>query len=276
MILGAWRRSWLAYSFDRYGGRFWRRFVRLGDSLPLSGFGTVEKTIEHGRMFFCLYRWGGRMWFQAGGRTWCLDSGDLRLAYRLLPGGRGSEFTVTENHRISFRCSYAHRWERLFTRGAAGEDNVDCEGRHFLAHVAGHSLPLADSDAWHDVKALHDGQAGHDGQQERQAILAHLQRLADLVKQGDRQRPDATLEGPADLFYSWIDDSYRPSSVTFQQAFAPQEREQLRKFTDVLQFASWEIEEADADPQAPPLWARVVQDAEQTLRDLPVSLPPRH
>jgi hypothetical protein len=275
MVLGAWRRSWLAYSFDRYGGAFSRRLIRLGESLPICGFGAVEKTREHGRMFFCLYRWGGRIWFQAGDQTWRLDSSDLRMSYRLLPGAGASEFCVMQSSRVVFRCSYAHRLRGLFTRADATRDNIDFEGRHFLAHVAGHELPVLDSEAWHDGKGAVDQQTPENV---RQAIRDHLKLLADLVRQQDYERQLQSTDAPAELFYAWLEDSYRPSSSLFQQAFAPAERELLRRFTTLLHTASWEIGEvADIeDLQTRPIWARVVLDAEQTLSDLPVSLPASH
>ena len=274
MILGAWRRSWLAYSFDRYGGDFSRRFVRLGEHLPISGFGTIEKTLEHGRLFFSLYRWGGQIWFQAGDRSWRLDSPDLRLAYRSLPGGRISEFAVIENARIGFRCSYANGLRGLFARAGEAGDNVDCEGRHFLAHVAGQTLPMLDSEAWHDGKASAEGESAESV---RQAIRDHLQRLTDLFRQGEPEEKGEGGDSPAELFYSWLEDSYRPTSVVFQQAFAPHERERLKRFTATLQTASWEIdEEADEQPAPPPIWTRVLKDAEETLADLPATVPARH
>jgi hypothetical protein len=285
MILGAWRRSWLAYSFDRYGGEFSRRLIRLGEHLPISGFGTIEKTHEHGRLFFSLYRWGGRIWFQAGERSWRLDSPDLRLAYRSLPGGRVSEFAVIENARIGFRCSYANGLRGLFARAADPSDNVDCEGRHFLAHVAGQALPMFDSEAWHDGKAnLEDESA----ESVRQTIRDHLARLTDLFRQGDPEGQGEGGESPAELFYSWLEDSYRPTSVVFQQAFAPHERERLKRFTALLQTASWEIgeepegkehegkeHEGETEP-SPPIWTRVLRDAVETLADLPATSPARH
>jgi hypothetical protein len=281
MILGAWRRSWLAYSFDRYGGDFSRRVIRLGEHLPISGFGAIEKTLEHGRLFFSLYRWGGRIWFQAGDRSWRLDTADLRLGYRSLPGGRVSEFAVIENARISFRCSYANGLRGLFARAGEAGDNVDCEGRHFLAHVAGQHLPMLDSEAWHDGKASCEEESAESL---RQGIRDHLQRLTDRFRRDPAPEPeDDDRDSPAELFYSWLEDSYRPTSVAFQQAFAPHERERLKRFTAVLQTASWEIgEEAEGEavdspqPTSAPIWTRVLKDAEETLADLAPTLPARH
>jgi hypothetical protein len=155
MLLGAWRTSRLVYRFDREGGRYQRLLVRLGISLPTSGFGAVERTREHGKMFFCIYRWDGRIVFQAGTRRWHLDRTDLKLEFRRLPGGRSSELSVHEGGALVFRCSYRHWLRAVFPRRDTTEDDtVDLERNHFLAHVAGRTLPVHDFDAWEDGKTV--------------------------------------------------------------------------------------------------------------------------
>jgi hypothetical protein len=157
MLLGAWRTSRLVYRFDREAGHYQRRLVRLGVSLPTSGFGAIERTREHGKMFFGLYRWDGRMVFQAGKRRWHLDRTDLKIAYRPLPGGRSSELTVHEAGALAFRCSYRHWLRSIFPRrDTADDDTVDLERNHFLAHVAGQSLPMRDLEAWTDGKVAEE------------------------------------------------------------------------------------------------------------------------
>ena len=272
MMLGAWRRSWLAYVFDREGGGFSRRLIRLGEHLPISGFGAIERTREYGRMFFSLYRWGGRMWFQAGSRSWPLDSCDVRMFYRLQPGARVAQFSVNLDSKLVFHCTYPLGLRGLFAGPDQAGDNVDFESRHFLAHVAGHDLPLVDSDVWQDGETNDDQPTP---QSVRQAIRDHLVLLADLERQRDYERQIQTADVPAELLRAWFDDSYHPGSALFHKAFAPAEREVLRRFTGVLHTASCEIGDVQDvdDLQSRPIWARVVLDAEQALRDVPSALP---
>ena len=152
MQLGAWRRIWLAYDFDRQTGRYTRRLVRSGQHLASCGFGAIERTREHGRVFFCLYRWGGQIHFQIGQRSWPLDTAGLRCTYQLLESGRSSEFNLHQGDELLFRCSYRH-WLRARLRRRDEDDNFDVERDHFLAHVASLALPMGDSDAWEDGEA---------------------------------------------------------------------------------------------------------------------------
>jgi hypothetical protein len=271
MILGAWRRSWLAYEFDRDSARYTRRLARLGELLPICGFGAIEKTREHGRTFFGLYRWGGRIWFQAGTRTWRLDTPDLRLVYRLVDNGRASEFSLHEGDRTAFMCSYRHPIRALFARGQPDPDNVDSEGHHFLAHVAGQRLPLDDSEIWHDGEATISRQTSDNV---RVAIREHLALLADPERQREYEKRAQIADVPAELFCAWFDDSYRPEDSLFQQAFAPDEREALRKFTAQLERAMSEMGEVSEikgvdDLQTRPTWTQVVEQAALALSRLP-------
>ncbi len=150
MLLGSWRTSRLAYEFDRNTGRYSRRLVRLGIPLPICGFGATERTLEHGKTFFSIYRWDSGLVFQAGIRAWRLDRKDLSFTYRPVDGGRRSEFAVREGANVVFQCSYRHWLRTLFSRADATDDLVDFEKDHFLAHVAGRALPAADFDGWQD------------------------------------------------------------------------------------------------------------------------------
>jgi hypothetical protein len=153
MLLVAWRTSRLAYEFDRDTARYRRRLVRFGVHLPMSGLGAVERTREHGKVFFCLYRWAERIHFQAGVRAWRLDQEGLRFEFRPLDG-RTSEFSVLLQQQLVFRCSYQHWLRARRLRPDATLDSVDLERDHFLAHVAGQPLPVADVEAWEDGQAL--------------------------------------------------------------------------------------------------------------------------
>jgi hypothetical protein len=162
MLLQSWRTSRVAYQLDRESGRYTRRIVRLGISLATSGFCAVERTREFGKLFFALYRWDGRIVFQAGKRSWNLDRTDLRLTYRRLDRWT-SELTVEEAGAVTFRCSYRHPLRGLLVRRRDTEDDVDLERHHFLAHVAGRPLPARDSDAWEDGKAVEAEEAAGSG-----------------------------------------------------------------------------------------------------------------
>jgi hypothetical protein len=150
MLLGSWRRSRIVYAFDRDTGRYSRRLARLGISLPISGFGATERTREQGKVFFCIYRWDSQLVFQAGTRAWRLDRKDLTWAYRLQDGGKSSEFSIHQGGELVYRCSYRHWFRSLLSRGDGTSDNIDLERDHFLAHVAGRSLPAGDFDGWQD------------------------------------------------------------------------------------------------------------------------------
>ena len=153
MLLGSWRTSRLAYEFDRDTGRYSHRLVRLGISLPISGFGTTERTREHGKVFFGIYRWDTGLVFQASSRAWRLDRKDLAFTYRQLDGGRSSEFTVSEGGNLVYRCSYRHWFRSILFRAEVPPDNIDFEQDHFLAYVAGRPLPADDFDGWQDAMA---------------------------------------------------------------------------------------------------------------------------
>jgi hypothetical protein len=268
MILSAWRRSWLAYAFDRETAGYARRLVRLGEHLPISGFGAVEKTREHGRTFFALYRWGRQIWFQAGQHRWRLDAVGLQLGYRVLPGGRSSEFTVRAGDDLAYHCTYGHRLRSLFNRGERAGDTVDLETGHFLAHVAGQPLPLGDSDAWYDGEASIKRETAADV---RHAIREHLALLADSERQRAFERRAQIADVPAELLSAWFDDLYHPDRLLFQRALSPSEREALRRFNAILEGAAVELAEVTRldELQARPIWTQVGQEAAETLRRLP-------
>ena len=152
MLLLAWRTSRLAYDFDRETARYRRRLVRFGVHVPMSGLGAVEKTREHGEVFFCLHRWEEQIYFQADTRRWRLDQDGLRFGFRPVDG-KSSEFSVHEKNELAFRCTYRHWLRARLLRRISVLVSVDLERDHFLAHVAGVPLPLADLEAWEDGKA---------------------------------------------------------------------------------------------------------------------------
>jgi len=77
MRLGNWGTVWLDFEFDpRTSGYSYRIAPRR--KRIVCGFGAVERTVEHGSVFFCLYRSNERLVFQAGERRWWLDAVDLR------------------------------------------------------------------------------------------------------------------------------------------------------------------------------------------------------
>ncbi len=150
MRLGGWRSVWLEYDFDRKTGRWTRRIVKARPDRPVCGFGAVERTREHGALFFCLYRWGDRQVFQAGARSWWLDGADLKFTFR---GGRTrSEFGVHEEGAVTFRCSYGNRIRTAMALVNTTHDDLDYENDHFLLRVGTLSLPAAAPEAWIDGK----------------------------------------------------------------------------------------------------------------------------
>lgn len=62
MRLGNWNTVWLDFEFDPGTGHY---SYRMGDRkrLGISGFGAIESTLEHGRVFFCIYRCAKRIVF---------------------------------------------------------------------------------------------------------------------------------------------------------------------------------------------------------------------
>jgi len=143
----------MAYEFDRESGRHSRRLVRLGIPLPVCGFGAIERTREHGKVFFCIYRWDSGLIFQAGKRAWRLDRADLKFSYRVLGGGTSSEFSILEGSDVAYRCSYRHWFRGLLSRRNVTDDTVDLERDHFLAHLAARTLPARDFEGWEDGNA---------------------------------------------------------------------------------------------------------------------------
>ena len=228
---------------------------------------------RHGRLFFGLYRWGGQLWFQAGAHSWRLDAADLRLSYRRLQGGPpASEFSVHEGGNLAFVCSYRHRLRSLWARSESTLDTLDCETSHFLAHVAGQSLPRGDSEVWQDGAATTRRQTAADV---RHAVVEQLALLADHERQRDHQRRIQIADLPSELFRGWFDDAYQRQSPLFRQAFGPAERAQLRDFTALLRVAAAELgaEVAEVntleDLQSRPIWTAVAHKAAQILSGLP-------
>jgi len=151
MRLGNWNTAWLDFEFDPRTGRYsYRRSARK--RLRICGFGSVERTLEHGRVFFCIYRSGKRMMFRAGSRSWALDSTDLRLVYRLREDRRSSEFFVLKNEEPEFTCTYRHPLRTLMARIVPTYDNIDFEHDHFLGHLGYRHLPEHDSEVWQDAE----------------------------------------------------------------------------------------------------------------------------
>jgi hypothetical protein len=151
MLLGNWRIGWLAFEFDPGEGRYSRRFRAAKDS-AVCGFGTVERTIEHGNMFFALYRSDRTVVFQAGPQSWALNTGRLRFEHRLRVDTRSSEFSVFQDDRLAFGCSYRHPVRSTMARLDPTYDNIDFEKDYFLGHVGNLVPPLPDRDVWQDAK----------------------------------------------------------------------------------------------------------------------------
>jgi hypothetical protein len=158
MRLGNWHTVWLEFEFDEKTGKYRRRWARRSQP-GICGFGAIERTNEHGRLFFCHYRSNKRMFFQAGQRRWALDTPGLRLEYRLRDDRTSSEFRVVQADEVAFSCTYRHRLRTAWARRDPTYDNLDLEHDHFLGHLANLVLPEGDSDVWHDGGAVQPGVA---------------------------------------------------------------------------------------------------------------------
>jgi asparagine synthetase B (glutamine-hydrolysing) len=158
MRLGNWRTLWLDFEFDPLTGKYAHRWARRRSRI-ISGFGAIERTVEHGRLFFAHYRSNKRMVFQAGQRRWALDTPGLRLEYRLLDDSMSSEFRVVDKDEVAFLCTYRHRLRTAWARRDPTYDNIDFEEDHFLGHLGNLTLPEGDSRTWHDAGAVQPGVA---------------------------------------------------------------------------------------------------------------------
>ena len=150
MLLGNWRMGWLAFEFDPREGRYSRRFRAQKDS-PVCGFGAVERTIERGPMFFALYRSDRKVMFQVGPQSWALNAAGLRFEHRLRADRKSSEFSVFEDDRLAFACSYHHAVRSTMAKLDPTYDNIDFEQDYFLGHVGNLVPPLSDRDVWQDA-----------------------------------------------------------------------------------------------------------------------------
>jgi hypothetical protein len=268
VLLGAWRTNWVAYKFERETGRYTRQLVRLGEVLPLAGFGAVERTRELGKVFFALYLWGGRMVFQAGRQMFPLDEAGVELSYRLLPDRRSSSFTVLRGGEVALACSYGHAFRSLFARArdqADSVDNVDFETDHFLAHVAALPLPYTELGTWVDGQATPvDCRAD---------VRAQLMLLGDVERQREYERTRKIADVPSELFLGWFADTYNPERLAFRLAFDQSELDQLKHFTALVEAARKELGEVRdlADLQARPAWMCVVDEAARLLAKLPAA-----
>jgi hypothetical protein len=267
VLLGAWRTNWVAYQLDRPSGRYTRRLVRLGEVLPLSGFGAVERTREQGKLFFALFRWGGHVVFQAGRQHWRLDDSELRLTYRLLDDRRSSAFTVSRGQKPLFQCTYGHAFRALFGRAPreTAADTVDYETDHFLAHVAGLPLPFTDPGTWVDGQAVPINW--------RAQVRSQLALLGDADRQREYERELKIADVPGELFSAWFADSYAPERPAFRSAFDPAELELLKHFTALVDAARNKLGDVRdlAELQARPEWMCVVEEAARLLARLPES-----
>lgn len=142
--------GWLAFEFDPRQGRYSRRLRAQKDS-AVCGFGSVELTTEHGPMLFALYRSGGTIVFQAGPQSWRLNTSSLRFEHRLRADKRSSEFSVFQDDRLAFACSYRHAFRSIMARLDPTYDNIDFEHDYFLGHVGSLAPPLPDRDVWQDA-----------------------------------------------------------------------------------------------------------------------------
>jgi hypothetical protein len=143
---------WLQYRFDAASGAYARQFVRRpGTNRPISGYASLEATIEHGRILFCLYRWDERLVFRAGDRIWSLSQPDVRFEFSRRDRVT-AEFRVMEGDQEPFRCSYKFRLRALAERLDPTYDGIDFSNDHFLSHVG--DLP---SDARKDRVDWTDG-----------------------------------------------------------------------------------------------------------------------
>jgi hypothetical protein len=136
MQLQEWSTVWMQYEFDPASGAYSRRLVRRpGTNRPISGYASIEATIEHGRLLFCLYRWEQKLVFRAGNRLWAVLQPDLRFEFRRR-NRVTAEFCVVSNEEESFRCSYRYRLRALFERIDVTYDGIDFMNDHFLSHIA--------------------------------------------------------------------------------------------------------------------------------------------
>jgi hypothetical protein len=120
-----------------------------GQRPQISGQGGLERTREHGLVFFALYRQASDLVFRAGARQWSLARSDLRFEFSQLRPAR-SRFRVFEGTSETFQCTYGHILRSIAAQMDVTYDNLDFENDHFLAFVASLRLPatLANFPGW--------------------------------------------------------------------------------------------------------------------------------
>ena len=117
------------------------------------GFGAIERTIEHGRMFFALYRSRGTVIFQAGPQSCVLNTSGVRFEHRLRTDERSSESSGLHDGRLAFACSYRHALRATMAR-LTRRDNTDFEHDYFLRHTRRNlAPPVPDRGVWQDAEA---------------------------------------------------------------------------------------------------------------------------
>jgi len=152
MRLGHWNTVWLEFDFEPGINKHSIHFSKRGRIDLVSGYGAVERTLEHGRTFFCIYRSGGRIHFQAGNRCWALDAPGLRFEFQLLASRTASTFTVHEADEAVFRCTYRHWLRSRLGSMDPTYDYLDFQSDHFLSHIGDLDLSLRDRLDWLDAQ----------------------------------------------------------------------------------------------------------------------------
>jgi len=145
MRLQAWSTVWLQYQFDAASGSYSRHLVRRREmNRPISGYASLESTMEHGRLLFCLYRWDDALIFRAGERMWAAMQPDLRFEF-LRRDRVTAEFRVMLGEQESFRCSYRFRLRAIAERIDVTYDGLDFSNDHFLSHVGNLSSAVTEN-----------------------------------------------------------------------------------------------------------------------------------
>lgn len=146
LTLSAWGNAWIEYHLDPDTRAHSTHFVKnpkANEKMMPDGFGSFEPVFGIWRRFYALYAYNGRLYFQAGHKTWDVTDGLRDCKFWSAGYGLCSGLIMTFMNGDTHRPVLIHPMRFLVAKADPTYDGIDAESDHFFLFLRQH-LPNLD------------------------------------------------------------------------------------------------------------------------------------